>query len=125
MSNRGLLGYLTEITAIALVVIPVIAFPVMNFSNDHTYTVTITDKERVTTQVAEGQTDSKYLIYGEDENGKTYVFEDTDTLFRWKFNSSDVFGALKEGETYELTVIGFRVHIFNWYENIIDFKAVK
>lgn len=125
MSNRGLLGYLTEITAIALVVIPVIAFPVISFSNDHAYTVTITDKERVTTQVAEGQTDSKYLIYGEDENGKTYVFEDTDTLFRWKFNSSDVFGALKEGETYELTVIGFRVHIFNWYENIIDFKEVK
>lgn len=125
MSNKSLLDYLTAITAIALVVIAVIAFPVMNFSNDHTYTVTITDKERVTTQVAEGQTDSKYLIYGEDENGKTYVFEDTDTLFRWKFNSSDVFGALKEGETYELTVIGFRVHIFNWYENIIDFKAVK
>ena len=125
MSNKSLLGYLTAITAIALVVIAVIAFPVMNFSNDHTYTVTITDKERVTTQVAEGQTDSKYLIYGEDENGKTYVFEDTDTLFRWKFNSSDVFGALKEGETYELTVIGFRVHIFNWYENIIDVKSVK
>lgn len=122
MSNRSFLGCLT---AIALVVIAVIAVPVINFTNDHTYTVTITDKERVTTQVAEGQTDSKYLIYGEDENGKTYVFEDTDTLFRWKFNSSDVFGALKEGETYELTVIGFRVHIFNWYENIIDFKAVK
>lgn len=122
MSNRSFLGYLT---AIALVVIAVIAIPVISFSNDHAYTVTIPDKERVTTQVAEGQTDSKYLIYGEDENGKTYVFEDTDTLFRWKFNSSDVFGALKEGETYELTVIGFRVHIFNWYENIIDFKAVK
>ena len=122
MSNRSLLGCLT---AIALVVIAVITVPVINFSNDHTYTVTITDKERVTTQVAEGQTDSKYLIYGEDENGKTYVFEDTDTLFRWKFNSSDVYGALKEGDTYELTVIGFRVHIFNWYENIIDFKAVK
>ena len=125
MSNKSLLGYLTAITAIALVVIAVIAFPVMNSSNDRTYTLSSTDKERVTTQVAEGQTDSKYLIYGEDENGKTYVFEDTDTLFRWKFNSSDVFGALKEGETYELTVIGFRVHIFNWYENIIDFKAVK
>mgnify|MGYP000581718422 FL=1 len=122
MSNRSLLGCLT---AIALVVIAVITVPVINFTNDHTYTVTITDKERVTTQVAEGQTDSKYLIYGEDKNGKTYVFEDTDTLFRWKFNSSDVYGALKEGETYELTVIGFRVHIFNWYENIIDFKAVK
>lgn len=122
MSNRSLLGYLT---AIALVVIAVIAVPVINFSNDHTYTVTITDKERVTTQSAKDSIDSKYLIYGEDENGKTYVFEDSDTLFRWKFNSSDVYGALKEGETYELTVIGFRVHILNWYENIVDFKAVE
>ena len=122
LSYCSLLGCFT---AIALVVIAVIAVPVINFSNDHTYTVTITDKERVTTQSDKDNISSKYLIYGEDENGKTYVFEDTDTLFRWKFNSSDVYGALKEGETYELTVIGFRVHIFNWYENIIDFKAVK
>ncbi len=121
MSNKSL-GCLT---AIALVIIAVIMVPVMNFSNDHTYTVTITDKERVTTQSAKDSIDSKYLIYGEDENGKTYVFEDSDTLFRWKFNSSDVYGALKEGETYELTVIGFRVHILNWYENIVDFKAVE
>jgi hypothetical protein len=126
MSNKNSLGCLTAIvTAILLVVIAVIAVPVMNFTNDHKYTVTITDKERVTTQFAKDNIDSKYLIYGEDENGKTYVFEDTDTLFRGKFNSSDVYGALKEGETYELTVIGFRIHILNWYENIIDFKAVK
>lgn len=126
MSNKSSLGCLTAIvTVIALVVIAVIAVPVINFSNDHTYTVTITDKERVTTQSVKDNIDSKYLIYGEDENGKIYIFEDTDTLFRWKFNSSDVYGALKEGETYELTVIGFRVHIFNWYENIIDFKVMK
>lgn len=123
MSNKSL-GCLTAIVLVIIAIV-VIAFPVINFTNDHTYTVTINDKERVTTQVAEGQTDSKYLIYGEDKNGKTYVFEDTDTLFRGKFNSSDVYGALKEGETYELTVIGFRVHLFNWYENIIDFKVVK
>ena len=121
MSNKNSLGCLT---AILLVVIAVIAVPVVNFTNDHKYTITITDKERVTAQSAKDNI-SKYLIYGEDENGKTYVFEDTDTLFRWKFNSSDVYGALKEGETYELTVIGFRVHILNWYENIVDFKAVE
>lgn len=125
MSKKDL-GCLTAIvTAIVLVVTAVIVVPVMNFSNDHTYTVTITDKERVTTQFDKDNIDSKYLIYREDENGKTYVFEDTDTLFRGKFNSSDVYGALKEGKTYELTVIGFRVYIFNWYENIIDFKVVK
>ena len=63
MSNRSLLGCLT---AIALVVIAVIAVPVINFSNDHTYTVTITDKERVTTQSDKDNISSKYLIYGED-----------------------------------------------------------
>lgn len=125
MSKKGL-GYLTAISLVIIaVIVTVIVVPVMNFSNDHKYIVTITDKERVTTQSDKDNIDSKYLIYGEDENGKTYVFEDTDTLFRWKFNSSDVYGALKEGETYELTVIGFRVHIFNWYENIIDFKVAK
>lgn len=121
MSNKSL-GCLT---AIVLVIIAGIAFIVLESSNDHAYTITITDKERVTIQSAKGSTGSKYLIYGEDENGKTYVFEDTDTLFRGKFNSSDVYGALKEGETYELTVIGFRIHILNHYENIIDFKAVE
>lgn len=125
MSKKGL-GYLTVISLITIaVIVTVIVVPVINFTNDHTYTITITDKERVTTQSDKDNIDSKYLIYGEDENGKTYVLEDTDTLFRWKFNSSDVYGALKEGETYELTVIGFRVHILNWYENIVDFKAVK
>lgn len=125
MSKKGL-GYLTAIvTAIILVVTAVIVVPVMNFSNAHKYIVTITDKERVTTQSDKDNIDSKYLIYGENESGKTYVFENTDTLFRGKFNSSDVYGALREGETYELTVIGFRVHIFNWYENIIDFKEAK
>ncbi len=73
MSNKSL-GCLTAIT---LVIIAVITVPVLNFSNDHKYTVTITDKERVTTQSAKDSIDSKYLIYGEDENGKTYVFEDT------------------------------------------------
>ncbi len=128
MSKRSLksLGYLTAITLVIIAfIIAVIVVPVINFSNDHKYTVTITDKERVTTQSGKDNISSKYLIYSEDEDGKTYVFEDTDTLFRWKFNSSDVYSALKEGETYELTVIGFRVHIFSWYENIIDFKVVE
>lgn len=125
MSKKSL-GYLTAITLVIIaVIVAVVVVPVMNFTNDHQYTITITDKERVTTQSDKDNISSKYLIYGEDENGKTYVFEDTDTLFRGKFNSSDVYGALKEGETYELTVIGFRIHILNWYENIIDFKVVK
>lgn len=61
------------LTVIILVIIAAIAFPALNFSNDHKYTITITDKERVTKQVSKDTIDSKYLIYGEDESGETYV----------------------------------------------------
>lgn len=64
MSNKSFLGCLT---AIALVVIAVIAFPVLNFSNDHQYTVTITDKERVTTQFAQDNIISSFLSVGNGE----------------------------------------------------------
>lgn len=53
MSKKSL-GYLTVITLVIIaVIVAVVVVPVMNFTNDHQYTITITDKERVTTQVAE------------------------------------------------------------------------
>lgn len=122
MKSKGL--GLIGLFLVAMLAIAIIIFPFWNFSNDHKYTVTITGKERVTRQTNDG-IESKYLVYCEDENGKNYVFENTDTVFRGKFNSSDVYGALKEDKTYELTVIGFRVPIFSWYENVIDYKEVE
>lgn len=88
--------------------------------NDHTYAITITDKERITEQ-----NDSKYLIYGTDKKGQDYVFENTDNLFRGKFNSSDVYGSIKKDKTYEVTVVGYRVQFLSWYENIIKYKELK
>lgn len=91
----------------------------LNF-NDAVYTVTVLEKERVT-----DSSDSKYLIFCEDKYGTPRVFENTDTFIRGKFNSSDVYGSLKEGNTYKLTVVGARVPIFNMYENIIAVSEVK
>ena len=92
----------------------------MTSFNDHTKIITVTDKERVNTSSY-----SKYLIMGEDENGETLVLENTDNTIRFKFNSSDIYAALKEGETYEVTVVGFRVPYMSWYENIISYKEVE
>ena len=92
--------------------------------NDHTYTITITDKERVVTGVGENSS-SKYLIFGTDEGGKSKVFENTDTIMRLKFNSSDIYGELEVDSTYEITVVGFRFTIFSCYENIVRFKKVE
>ena len=86
--------------------------------NEHTYIVEITDKERVNYNK-----NGKYLIYGQEDN-KTLVLENTDTWFRGKFNSSDIYAELEVGKTYEFTVVGYRMPIFNAYENIIEYKEI-
>lgn len=86
-----------------------------------TYTVTITDKERVTQKSGDEYT-SKYLIFCDGENGEPLVFENTDTIFHLKFNSSNIYGQLKEDKKYEITVVGVRIAFLSTYQNIIRIK---
>jgi len=109
---------------IALVIIAVIIFGIGGCCysfNDSTYTITVTDKERVN----KGD-DSKYLVYCDVVDGdKDIVFENTDNFLRGKFNSSNIQAHLKVGKTYEVTVVGFRFPIFSAYQNIISVKDIK
>ena len=110
----GCLGFVLVI----FLIIGVFIFNVSANYNEHTYTVTITDKERVNDEDS-----SKYLVFGEDiKTGETRVFQNTDSFFRGKFNSSNVYGSLKEGETYTITVVGYRIPLLSWYENIIKYE---
>ena len=88
--------------------------------NDTEYVVTITDKERVVTDGS-----SYYLIFAEDANGESLVFENTDNWLRGKFDSSNTQGELREGCTYKITAVGIRVPLFSWYPNIIDVQEVE
>lgn len=63
--------------------------------------------------------DSGYLVFTKDE-----VFENSDSLFRGKWNSSDIQNQLKEGCTYEATVYGFRNHFLSAYRNIVQAKHI-
>lgn len=116
--------------AVAVVIVLAIVFSVKVFSfNDAEYTVTITDKDRITESSKDSggnrNTSSKYLVFGDDENGNSLVFENTDCFIRLKFNSSNVQGQLKEGHTYKITVIGYRVPFLSWYQNIIKLEEVE
>lgn len=71
--------------------------------------ITVKSKERI----AEAN-DGKYLIFTKDE-----VYENTDSLFYWKFNSSDVYNKLEVGETYSCEVFNFRLEFLSMYKNII------
>ena len=103
----------------ALFVGAIVATPVIHFNTqEYVRDVVVTDKERVITSDSKGNTDSKYLIFTDRE-----VFENTDSLLAFKFNSSDVYGSIKEGQTCTFKVVGFRVPFLSMYRNILEAKC--
>ena len=109
---------------IVLIFVSAIGYNIAFSFNDTDYTITVTDKERIYT--GSGDTSSsKYLVFGDDENGNSLVFENTDCLLRGKWNSSNIQGQLKEGSTYKVTVVGYRVPFLSWYQNIIKIEEIK
>lgn len=91
-----------------------VALSITFISSKHVETITVSDKERVCSSDTH---DCKYLVFTE-----TGTYENTDTLLNFKFNSSDIQGQLKPGNTYEVEVWGFRVPVLSWYPNILEVK---
>lgn len=48
------------------------------------------------------------------------VFTVDDNIFLLKFNSADTYGALREGETFDLKIIGWRNGFFSWFPNVLS-----
>lgn len=115
------------VIAIMIVLIAVFSEVIFSF-NDTEYTVIVTGKDRITENLKDSdgnsRTSSKYLVFADDENGNSLVFENTDCFIRGKFNSSNIQGQLKEGNTYRVTVIGYRIPYFSCYQNIIKVEEV-
>lgn len=74
----------------------------------------VTDKERIVSGSGDTMS-STYLVFTEGE-----VFENTDSFWALKFNSSDVQGQIGVGETCDFDVYGWRVPFFSWYRNILE-----
>ena len=109
---------------IAVILVLSIGYEAIFSFNDTEYTITVTDKERI--YKGSGDTSSsKYLVFGDDDNGNSLVFENTDCFIRGKWNSSNIQGQLKEGNTYKVTVVGYRVSFFSMYQNIIKIEDIK
>ena len=92
------------------VAIIIIVFAVSYHSSAEDRLITIKSTERV----ADNE-DSKYLVWTTD--GET--LEITDSLFFFRWDSSDTYGKLEEGKTYKVLVAGWRVPFLSMYENII------
>ncbi|MFH1420913.1 MAG: DUF1523 family protein [Candidatus Aenigmatarchaeota archaeon] len=67
----------------------------------------------------------KYLLFTRLNDGSTRVLENTDSLFEWKFDSSDIQAGIEPGKTYQFKTYGFRAPFLSWYENILSAEEVK
>ena len=95
----------------------IVIYPAALYKSDATVTATVVKTERV----AYGSGDSirhKYLIFTDGE-----VFQCTDSLLFWKFNSSDIYGRLQPNQEYTFRVAGWRWHFGSWYRNVIEATA--
>ena len=101
----------TLIIVILFVVVLTATYGILWLKSCAVETFKVEDKERV---YYPDRGDSKYLIF--TNRG---VFENTDTIFKMKFNSSDVYGKLKRGRIYTVEACGWRVQPLSWYKNII------
>ena len=97
----------------------IIVFIAVNY-NEQTYVATVTDKD-----VKNYNNSSKYLVFTKTEDEETRVFSVEDSLLRFRWNSSDVYGEIEVGKTYQFTTVGFRFEILSMYENIIDFEEIS
>lgn len=88
-------------------------------------TVTITVKDKDWQQSCSGtgndrSCDSYYVVF--TDKG---VYKNEDSLWAFKFNSSDLQGNLDRGKTYDCKVTGFRVPIISSYKNLLSCKEAS
>lgn len=96
-----------------LIVLGVLIHTIAYYSSIKTIDITVVDKERIMVKNGD-QMKSKYLIFTEEE-----VFQNQDDVLLGKWNSSDIQGKLRIGNSYKVKVIGWRVPFFSTYRNII------
>lgn len=113
--------WVTVIFIIAIVIVLGVGIyrPFNKVSDMRDVTVTVTDK------TVKNDDDGKYLIFTEDKDGNIATFEITDSLIAGRFNSSDVYAAIKVDNTYTFTVGGSRNEFMSWYPNIYKYKLVE
>lgn len=106
-------------SVVLLLFLGLITLNIVALFQHNEYTLTVTEKV-----VKNSKDHSKYLIFAKDEEGHVKVIQNTDSLIKGKFNSSDIYADLKVGKKYNFDVYGFRIPFFSKYENIETYKEV-
>ena len=90
-----------------------------SISNERVITSTVTDKD----VKRKGDKDI-YLVYTKDQQNDVQVLMVEDNIFVGHWNSSDLYGSIEIGKTYDFTVTGTRSNFLSWYPNIHSLTEV-
>lgn len=119
--NKDLMELILYAVALGVLLIFAIG-PVINKAVDErTVVVTVTDKGIKN----EFKMRSRYLVYCKTAEEKTEVFEISDSILKFRFDSSDMYPNIEAGHTYKFTVCGKRMHLLSWYPNIYEYELIK
>ncbi len=113
--DQCLVGFVIVCLLGMFVVWPIGSFVYSTTTYD-TVVITVENKD-----VSVSQGTSTYLIFS--DSGE--VFQTRDSFWNWKFNSSDTYGAMKKGKTYEAKVFGRRIPFFSMYRSVLTATEVK
>jgi len=105
---------LYKVVAISAVVVGLLVMLGVVYHREFTVQGTITGKERIVNSES-----SHYLVWLQKSDGSTHSFKNSDSLIKWKWDSSDVQGALQEGQEVVLTCYGWRAGFLSMYPNIV------
>jgi hypothetical protein len=122
MSKKNIIPCLIGAFVLFLIALLMMCFfrPINKISNERQVTVTVTDKA-----VKNDSSESKYLVFTKDTNGNIATYEITDSLLKFRFNSSDVYAGIEVGKTYTFTIAGSRNEFLSWYPNIYEYQEVE
>ncbi|WAX23220.1 hypothetical protein VL10_ORF29 [Staphylococcus phage vB_SauM_VL10] len=91
-------------------------YTVASYQHKEVHQGTITDKYNK----RQDKEDKFYVVLDNKQ-----VIENSDLLFKQKFDSADIQARLRVGDKVKVKTIGYRVHIFNLYPILYDVEKVS
>ena len=111
MSVRGVIAFF--IATVVLLCAGGVGYTVAANAHETTHTSCVVESKDRTTRADSGSSDMRvYTSCG--------TFAVGDVLLRGQFDSADIYGSISEGQTYDLTTIGWRVPILSMFPTIIE-----
>lgn len=94
-----------------------------NLVQNEPVTCKVVDKDR-STEVVDGESRSVFRIYTEGCGDDNATLGLADNWIAGNFNSSDMYGKIQPGKTYEFTTVGVRNGFLSMFREITEMKEV-